>query len=57
MLVNLLGSMGDIFGGFHNEYDIHMSSENDEANGYGHDLELAIISTNCTLHNLWKVGK
>ena len=28
---------------FDNEYDIHMSSKNHEANGYRHNLDLLII--------------
>ena len=28
---------------FDNEQDIHMSSKNDEANGYVHSLEMLII--------------
>ena len=28
----------------HNEYDIHTSSQNQEVNGYGHDLDLPMIS-------------
>ena len=53
----LLDSVVNIIGGpmwsfnekenphFDNDVDIHMTSENSEENGSGHDLDLLIIST------------
>jgi hypothetical protein len=68
-MITILGSIANIIGGyqpfmehknlhFDNEYDVHMSSKNYEASGYGLDLDsLAIFCPNHMFHILGEVGQ
>ena len=50
IIEELLGSFDNLENlHFDNEYNVHRSSENHEGSGYGHHLDLLIISTFCLI--------